>query len=260
MRRENVQSLLGGLEAPEPEKQINVVKDEHLEETLEKLSAAYKELLWMSIMTFVESGYALKTMKKLSKIDITPQAIFEFVSRLEQQSKEKDFPYKTSSFISALVQHSYDAGHNNFELYLENLNVCYLCSDLVGRTQNPIRLKLINGSGSDWFQKAKNLDVQIIGDADGLALIGTYLCNFEVSGSVGEYGARGSLCSNFRLLGDVSKNFGLESTACNFIHRSESVLDSIRKVAGKGNKYYLLKDGKEIPYNFWHKLKKRFGR
>ncbi|MBI4095781.1 MAG: hypothetical protein HY438_02880 [DPANN group archaeon] len=262
MGQANVQKALAGLEVPTPEKSIKVMRSETLEETVRRLSEAYERFLQMDIHDVFENGYYLGKVREFDALNITPQAIFEFVARLSSPDEEADFPQRTGNFISAMIQRSYDAGHNNFEIYAENLDSSErIFSEIVGSTQRRIKLKATGDFlGVGCFHRLKNVDAKVIGSVGESAFSSAYLSNFEISGSVGVSSAQLGRYSSYKLLGDVcGKNFGVSTTDSIIMHRSEIILDAIRKqkYAGKYNKYYLLKDGREIPYTTAYRLKQR---
>lgn len=258
MKQSNTQKALAGLEAFAPEKNIKVTRDETLEKTVETLSEIYKKSIQLELMELFKNGFYLSRMNELDALNITPQAIFDFVAKLNPPEVEADYPMRTGWFISAITQRSYDAGHNNFEIYVGGLgNLRGIFSNIVGDTQRRIKLKILGDLGERCLSGLKNCDVKLIGNVGESACNNAYLSDFEISGSVGQASGQNSRYSKFRLLGDVGQHFGVSSFDCTFVHSSEKVLDSIRKYkyASKNNKYCILIDGQEIPYTTAYRLK-----
>ncbi len=241
MQRHGLQDVLKDLETPEPEKQLKVIQDEELKKTLDLLLEIYNKAYICA--AWLDAGYAefhsdteifiRNIMKETQKRVLTPQTIFEFIVTLAEkydlsniQNKERFFE-NTGLFLSALIRQAYQHGHTKFYLPLNLLKEkVYNLSNLSGEKNRPLEIVVLGCFSG--FNDFNYINLTICGD-------------FATS-SIAPYNKAFTFYSEFGAHTDGSAKH------CTFKSPNEDVLAQIKRNAGSGNKYYLLKDGMEIPY------------
>jgi len=156
------------------------------------------------------------------KFNVTPQAISEFVFAIKEESlsKSKSVYYLDninfiSPLISSLIQHSYEQGHNDFVLPL-NEKLEKLCQGIHGTKKNPIRVTIQGDIEGGCGYSAKYTEIRLMGNASDT--LGDYseFCKFTVFGNVGNECGSNSKHSSYALEGDVEKKCGYSSSGCSY--------------------------------------------
>lgn len=296
MKRGNLNDLLGDLEPHKPERQLRVNKDEGFEQTLEKLLTIYNEVTKESYNSLISiSSYKplveLNKIPDLKQFNITPQIIFALTNKIELPLSEFG-SNSAAQYLTILIQQSYNAGHNNFELFFGRFEsqLTGFGRDLAGQPDNPLRLRIIGDVGDTVFSDVYYVSATVEGSARYGFANRSHYSDFEVRGNVISC-AEDSFKSTFKLLGNVDYVLDeLHAIKCTFKHSSEAVLNIIRKNISETfsssilyrirhnspftffetiksyvkyktntNTYYLLKDGKEVPYTMLYRFKKQVG-
>jgi hypothetical protein len=128
-----------------------------------------------------------------------------------------DEPTYPAAFISALLQCSYDSGHNGFNLPL-NREIINLAYDVYGRREDPILITAFGSVGSAFAFDAKYLHATIHGDSNDELGLGSYCCRFNVSGDLGFSGGCGARQSTFTFR-NAAGNLGNGAKDCDFYIR-----------------------------------------
>ncbi|MBI4095604.1 MAG: hypothetical protein HY438_01950 [DPANN group archaeon] len=176
----NLKDVLGGLEQSPPEKSARIVRDGLLEETLAALFEIYEKKLAMNSGSGNRFNVApkfynscLKSMPK-SKYDITKNVIAEFALRAAKYDDNSHFGAYTGYFITALMQTSFQQGHNNFELQLVSSEpIHHLGANLRGWQDRRLALKIVScveykkrdlmNQPLFWFTNIAYIDATILG-------------------------------------------------------------------------------------------------
>ena len=120
-----------------------------------------------------------KTQKNLEEITgvLTPEDINEFLQITRRFGEYQEYSERTGEFITKLIQNSYDAGNNNFELNTKKLNRFF---DLNMKVLN----MLIGGLGRNLQGHPERiLSLQIDGDVGDECGFGTAFCTFKTPNS-----------------------------------------------------------------------------
>ncbi len=174
----NLKDILGDLEEQKDERQIKVTKDELLEETLAMLFEIYEKKLnipakhgRLDIGVELYKSF-LKSMPK-NKYNIGKKVMDEFVLRVANYEQEQRFSAYTGVFITAMMQTSFQQGHNNFELILTSSEPIHsLCYKLHGWQDRRLALKIVNCADYpknvmqqpiNWFDDMTYVDITILG-------------------------------------------------------------------------------------------------
>ncbi|MBI4095773.1 MAG: hypothetical protein HY438_02840 [DPANN group archaeon] len=237
----NLKEALRDLETPKQEKEIKVTIDKETEKAVEILLGGYNKFVAVSSATWINTfdleGTLLEYMPRIRKINLKPSVIEEFMNRLQMPDSRgagdrKRNINRTYFLISSLIQFSYDTGHNGFQITVSHLEKPYeLGHNFISNPDNPLRIEVFGDIGNLCFRNTKCVDVIIRGDVGRLFGEDSYGSSFTVHGTMGE-------------------QCGISSTCCTFKHASKKTLDAIEEEVDKysRNRYYLLKDGREIPY------------
>ncbi len=243
MNQENARELLRDLELPGPERKPKIIVDEGLESTLKSVLQHYKKTALQQCWHQDRGGWLNlqlqeKVMRDLKKIcaSVTPALIERFILALETGSfsvydacsRKKRHPdnqvhtmcetdgddntaNNTGVYISALVQLSYNAGHNDFLFSVDKLvsesALHHLFFQLRGKKENNIKITTFGRTGPKTLILSDNVDM-------------------TVYDSLGE-------------------EIGSSSNSCIFRSDSKGALNAIIEQAGPDCKFYLVKDGKE---------------
>ncbi len=131
-------------------------------------------------------------------IILTPKEIDDFLQDTNYFKDHENYRKKTGIFISQLIQTSYNAGNNNFNLNTENLNkIDELCVDIKGEKEKPIKINIKGDSG------------------EFLGLTSTY-CIYNIEGNM--VGGCGLESENniFHIKGTIGYGLGAASENCTF--------------------------------------------
>lgn len=144
---------------------------------------------------------------------LLPQEINSAIQLIYISPESKLYPYSTGTYLTALINNSYDAGHNNFNLSLnQDLIINDLGEGFVAEKKRPLKLNLIGDVGYALFTNAHFVDACIIGDVGKDALNYSHNCSIFIKGNVAEsLGSYSNNCS-FNIKGDVGNSFGYESS------------------------------------------------
>ncbi|MBI2669407.1 hypothetical protein HYX14_06210 [Candidatus Woesearchaeota archaeon] len=125
---------------------------------------------------------------------LNPEHINAFLQSTVIHENHEKYKERTGLFLNSLLQNSYDAGHNDFQLNTKSTKpLDYLGAFLEGTKEKPIRLT-ITGNVGDWCgQESTN---------------GIYTLN----GNVGEWCGWGSTYGTYMITGDVGRRCGYYST------------------------------------------------
>ncbi|MBI4095606.1 MAG: hypothetical protein HY438_01960 [DPANN group archaeon] len=164
-----LKELFGDLETPK-EKAIKIEKDRGLEETLAKLSDIYKcarvyDLDWPD--KIYKTYFDLLEKRN---IKITPESVDYFFSRISYEGGAAN-GRKMGLLLTAMVQLSFQQGHNNFEIVICNNHPLHLFGMyLRGQPDKKLAIRIDNvydvmnykdGEPHAWFNNIAYLDVTL---------------------------------------------------------------------------------------------------
>ena len=160
-----------------------------------------------------------------SNLNINEKAIEEFSLKLKDYLNEEHFMYATGSFLSALIQKSYNIGNNDFKIYTLDLHgqIGGVCRQIKGNRDNLIKIKLIGNAGRLCCSGAKYSNIVIRGNASDLF---------------------GSFVENSKLIiyGRMGNRPGEHSTSSVISSRYKVDLENFAKKSNQSNKFYLFGD------------------
>ncbi len=149
----STQNLLSDLEPFKKERQISVVLDRDLEAVLTEITKIYEWNLSIKPNISSQSNKFYEILlEKFLHISITPATITRFTENLAAYKDHERFMHITGQFVTALLQMSYNQGHNNFTIDFSYLyrTPAWLCADLKGKPNNILNVKL-TGKPSKYF-------------------------------------------------------------------------------------------------------------
>ncbi len=249
MRQAGLQNVLKDLEEPRPERQLKITEDKNLKKTLDWLLNYYKKTVfsgqWWGEGLFggtdlYTDSLVKEVINKTRKLRVTPQTISEFLCAVAAEpdlySTEHEEEYLRNNFgpfVSGLVMRAYEQGHSRFDLPF-------------GALKHPV-YNFSNISGT----RDRQIEIIARGLAGGLCDV-SYI-NAIVYGDFGMYGgfcaysAKNSMFTFYGRVGSFTGGYGTGITGCTFKSPYKKDLAQIQKnlVHRKGNKFILLKNGKE---------------
>ena len=199
-----IEDLFRGFAAgkPEEEKLIKVVGE-----------SAFKRLMaqYIGFIGFrdYEGEPPIRLITSLMLDSLTPEQINAFLQTTSRYEQYKGYCWGTGRFISAMVQKSYDAGHNRFHLNttaLQEINLLY--NQLKGRPDEPIQVTHTGNIGEHCGDKACYLIIDIRGDTGDACGVEVYNSMFNIRGNTGDWYGSKSNFSTFNITGDTGDQCG----------------------------------------------------
>ena len=109
----------------------------------EELKKKYEQFL------MVEDGFIEKRKNNMKEV-LLPCEINIFLQQTREYENHKNYGWSTGHFISQLVQNSYNAGNNNFELDMNSLKpINNIASHVTGTDERKVNI-IIKGEAGDW--------------------------------------------------------------------------------------------------------------
>ncbi len=172
MKKANLKDALRDLEPFKEEKTLKAVIDEAPKRAALELLPIYERLLIMYKDRRLDAFYksCLDAIPTADPSKIGPKTIDEFVLHASQHTDYKNYARATGLFVTALIQKSFDAGHNQFDIVLAGpTQIDYLGYTLRGKRDKELTIK-IQGTRKckyewlvQWFQSGSYLNVTLIG-------------------------------------------------------------------------------------------------
>ena len=162
---------------------VEVEEDKLVEDALQMYRSSLDEILELP----VEQGTNYYLRKNL--VSLSPEQVDMLLQRLirEDANVRQDLGMSViSSYVSALIQKSYEAGHNGFTLHTHNVPLDYLCAHLEGASDNPLQVAIKGDVGN--VIGSYNLWCTIDHDGSGgnYYLYSSKFCEAFVAGTVGK--------------------------------------------------------------------------
>ncbi len=148
---------------------------------------------------------------------LTPDKIDDFLQQTILYENHKKYEENTGAFISQLIQTSYNAGNNNFELNTKKLKtISNIGAYLIGKKRNPIIIKIEGNTGYDCGSFSQNSIFNIEGNTRDHCGHETQNCNFNIKGNTEkEFGHFSENCL-FKIEGDTEEGCGWHAKNCRF--------------------------------------------
>ena len=128
--------------------------------------------------------------KLKSQVPLLAPTQIDLVLQRLLQMPYKYRPYRHSAdismYISALMQKSYDAGHNGFVLHTHDVQLHHLCADIQGSKERNVDMTVYGDTGSLTGEDSKWCSVRQMGNAYLNYFIGCEHIDVFISGSVSE--------------------------------------------------------------------------
>ena len=169
-------------------KEIEVVR----EADLGLLTQKYEEFLELELNVDNVVGFT----KGITEI-LSPEMIDVFLQSTIRYENHRIYWENTGDFISKLIQNSYNAGHNEFALNTQTLEIGYLGTRLEGTKERPIRITITRDVGLGCGLYSKN-------------------SIFNIQGNAGEYCGWASENSTYNVQGNTERSCGLYSENSTF--------------------------------------------
>ncbi len=133
----------------------------------------------------------------------------------------KDFDHNymelTGRFISRLIQSSYNANNNDFDIRLDpDVSWEYIAANLKGEKDNPIRINIFGDLGDDLGYNAKYVDIKLEGSAGAGVGVWSENSKFDVLGDVNAFLGAYAKKSRFVIHGNSTYK-GRENYSMKFI-------------------------------------------
>ena len=139
---------------------------------------------------------------------LTPKEISQFLFLIKFNFINDENLKKTSLFMNKLIQNSYDFGYNQFNLDLNNYpDSCFLCRELIGEVNNPLRVDINGDVEYSTCYGAKNLIVSLSGHAGEAFADNTNNLVIHVKGNAGRFFGWQSNDSYAIVKGNVGDHF-----------------------------------------------------
>ncbi len=255
MKKPDLQELLKDLELKADEKKLKIEKHCDVEKTTLDLLVIYEEMLarkWSAVYEYFSDCFS-----RVQRRCVCPETLELFLQSVAAYQDENKFA-DTGLFFSALIQASYNRGHNNFVFSLGHLGkpMDYLCSNIKGNADEPIEIKVIGNVGGDFGLNAQNTIIHLAGDArDGCAMMAKnskfYLGK---AGGVLGWGADDTEI-NFTGFIDNGVRSGHYAKRCTFRSPNRQALDVLLKESNDTCNFILLENGTEVDYKIMEKKK-----
>ncbi len=213
-----------------PDEKKTLKTDDRLSKKLEEVLASFERLQRIQLVTDPD-----ELKRELLKIEhtLTPEEINIFAQVLVRFEE----PKYAGAMITRLIQRSYNAGHNDFQIdvraFTEDLGD--LCSDLRGTKRKPV---IVTVNGNLYIQvgdSANHISLTIngnVGDLLGVGakhsiftlngsakdVLGEYSinCTYTVQGKTGDAAGKSAHNSTFHFHGPVGKYLGYEGEGLTF--------------------------------------------
>ena len=199
-----IDDLFRGFDAekPEEEKPIEVVGADRFK----ALTAAYERLL--EVETIPEAD---EEMEKMTLV-LTPNDINAFLQTIFRYEQNIKYSWRTGELISKLIQNSYNAGYNDFNLSTVNLKKIHdVGIELKGRKEQPIRITVIGNTGDHCGIRSKNLIYHIQGNTGDNYGHRSEDSIFTVQGNTSNTCGWGAKNSTFNIQGNTGNSCGASS-------------------------------------------------
>jgi len=184
-------------ESPENIDQVQFEKDEAVEKAVHTyflLPFAFKA---QGLDDYLPENIMQKYISPLETNVLTPPQISLFIQRLKKQATGWQYFHElTGYFISRQIQDSYNNGHNDFVLELNNSEI-YNLIRLQGTEENPLKLKIVGDAGS-WLGYQSEY------------------CEYDINGDVGENCGNESRNSIYRIKGNINTDSAEFARDCIF--------------------------------------------
>ena len=145
-------------------------------------------------------------------ITLTPPEINSFLQISAAYKDHDNARFLTGPFVSALIQRSYLAGYNNFQLDATSQfePIHYLAYKLKGQDNDPLCLSVVGDVGRNFTDRSFRIDASLQGDAQYGSASCLYYSSLNVLGNVGPMFANGALWSVFRIDGKMKSSQGYD--------------------------------------------------
>ncbi|MBI4447340.1 hypothetical protein HY643_00015, partial [Candidatus Woesearchaeota archaeon] len=174
-----LENVFGKPEKIEPENNLEVVVSD--ESKQDNLAADLVNYFVQSLpLNHLWAGDIFKGYKQhLQGFKITPDIVSKVYCILPKNQAEEYYPLQKGTFISALIQTSYNQGFNDFEF--EEVNAYYFGAFLKGKTKNRIRIKAEKITGNFTLSYAENCSLTAKEIKGGMALQVAENCIAEIT-------------------------------------------------------------------------------
>ena len=148
-----------------------------------------------------------------TKIVLSPSQIEMFLQKTSKFHQHKNYSKHTGSFLSSLIQNSYNEGHNDFYFNLHNQPlISRLGRNICARDNNPLNLYVDGNLGNSVMTDSKYIDVVIKGNVGEFFSSSSENNNVWIKGNVENDFMIYSFNSKAIIKGDVGSLFGWCST------------------------------------------------
>ncbi len=150
-------------------------------------------------------------------ISLTPDKIDDFLQQTILYENHKDYQTITGILISQLIQTSYNAGNNDFELNTKKLKtIDRIGAYLIGKERNPIIITIQGNTGYKSGLLSENSIFNIKGNTGDCYGWESKGCTFNIEKDAGDQCGYLSTNSIFNIQGNTGNNCGESSDNCRF--------------------------------------------
>ena len=190
----------------------------------------------------------LKRTAKI-KIILPPSAINALFHSIITHDHDAD---KMTFFISRLIQNSYNAGYNDFFLQTLDEETNYLCRNLQGTKDNPLKVTVTGNGTFHLGGESQHIFLTVYGDAWGLGAgvrDSTFILDGDDLGYLGWHSddsmtSDGSLRSTYVLKGKIGPSTGRFCDNCTFKVYNPDTIKKLRDIP-QTNTIILVENGIE---------------
>jgi len=209
---------------PESEKKV-IIGDKQIEKTLEQ----YQRL---NI-----TGYWIKDEQRLSRLEpqtLTPAQIDMLLQHMVQTTNKEKLEHELSgTFLTDLIQKSYDAGYNDFILDPERIEIHRIGYELEGKPENKIKGTVKGNVGIGLGNRSENCIFNVKGDTMKSCGHSSENSIFNIEGDSWYHCGNWSRNSTYNIKGSIGNDCGKHSENCTFTSSNKKTYEKMKEVVPK---------------------------
>ena len=211
--------------ARKPEKRRDIKVSRNRSNKLKSLLSMYEQ--YLTIEGIPQMEFVWRNLE--NKVVLTPSEINAF---LQMTMEFEDYERNSASdgvghFITALIQNSYNAGHNNFVLYTSNLRekTDKLGWFTKGKSKRLINIKIFGDLGNHCFENGEYLSVEIYGNVGSSCGSCVKYSTLRIEGNADEWCGTNAEYSSVIINGNAKDKCGHNANSSSFVIKGYVIFD-----------------------------------
>ena len=211
--------------AQKPEKRRDIKVSRNRSNKLKSLLSMYEQ--YLTIEGIPQMEFVWRNLE--NKVVLTPSEINAF---LQMTMEVEDYERSSASdgvghFITALIQNSYNAGHNNFVLYTSNLRekTDKLGWFTKGKSKRLINIKIFGDLGNHCFENGEYLSVEIYGNVGSSCGSCVKYSTLRIEGNADEWCGTNAEYSSVIINGNAKDKCGHNANSSSFVIKGYVIFD-----------------------------------